>query len=1100
MAHRVQMANAAALDDILSRAARGADEGIPASPATAPPVPQGKGGSVAGRIAKDIGVGMTEVPRGMVKGIRDAYQNTINIADELGGWIEEAANLPGIKVSSDGIELLSSENLQALRDQGSDLASKLELPDINPPKTVTGGIVKSVAQFLTGMRGASKLLNATSIPKSYARSAVEGMIANFAAFDPHQSRLSNLIEQVPALRNPVTDYLASDEDDSAAEGRFKNAIEGLGLGLLTDGFLKSVKLLRSAAKSRVKLQEAADLAPAELPANALRELGDDAVEAGAPLVSTKPAAKTAGATPAQIAKAAPEKDEIFINFARIDTPDDVKRAISEMANLNAKSIKAAQRGKQSFEQIKLNADQVDAWKALVSRREGDAFNAETAVAARNLWASSADKLTTLAKTAADNPSEGNLFAFRKMLTVHNAIQHEVLAARTETARALASWRIPAGGSAERLRDITGILNENGGTEAARELASRVAGLVDAGMYKELSAVVEKTAYAKTRDAVLEGWINGLLSNPTTHIVNTMSNSQVIGLRMAERAVASKIASALDDQASVAAGEASQQWFGITQGFKDAMRYAAKAAKTGNSGYGIGKLEGAREGAISSEALGISSSGWLGRGVDKVGQIVRIPGRALTAEDEFFKTIGYRMEVNAQALRQATKEVNAGQISKAAMKQRIAELIANPPESIRMSAVDAATYQTFTNTPGKFAQAIGRLTSEYPMLKVILPFTRTPANILRFTFERTPLAPLMSQFRANVAAGGARRDLALAQMGLGTMAMMTGADMAMNGHLSGSGPEDSGTRAAMSRQGWQPYSMKVGDRWFAINRLDPVSSLFTMSADIVDTLRNAQHEALDDADTEKLTVAAVASWAANMTNKTYLSGLASLFEAMADPDQFSEGMIQRLTGSVVPAGVANVTRQMDPYRREVYSMLDAIKARTPGLSKDLPARLNVWGEPISYESGFGTAYDALSPIYTRTSKNEPIDAELIKQEANLTMPRRRTSFNGATVDLGQHPQAYARYVALAGNELKHPAWGVGAKDLLNQIITGQHPLSAVYSMRTDGPDGGKVVMIKDIMRQYQDLARQQVLQEFPEIAEKVGVTQERQRALRYPNIG
>jgi hypothetical protein len=73
----------------------------------------------------------------------------------------------------------------------------------------------------------------------------------------------------------------------------------------------------------------------------------------------------------------------------------------------------------------------------------------------------------------------------------------------------------------------------------------------------------------------------------------------------------------------------------------------------------------------------------------------VPGRLLGSEDEFFKTIGYRMEVYAQAQRQATSEGLSGQ----ALRERFAELVANPPEHIRLQAVDAALYATFTSKAG-----------------------------------------------------------------------------------------------------------------------------------------------------------------------------------------------------------------------------------------------------------------------------------------------------------------------------------------------------------------------------------------------------------------
>lgn len=1106
--HRVRLAQATAADELLSRVAGAAKaEGGPAAPATSP-VQDGGGaqpqGSLVGRAVKDVGVGVVETPRAIAKGTRDAFQSTIDIGKEFGGWIEDVGSLPGLKVDKNGISIVDHEALKKLDRPG------FELPDLAAPTTVTGGLVKGVTQFLVGMKGASKLLGAMKVPEAtgaagYLRTAAQGAIANFAAFDPHQQRLSNLIEQFPMLKNPVTEYLASDPTDNAAEGRFKNSLEGLGLGIVADGLVKGVRMLRDVKAAHTTVQ--AEVAPAGgVSDSAFRELGDETAVPGSRLVRKKPfvaadapevPAGTSAADVANAAKGGAEDGKFYINFARIDSGDDVKRVMREMVERRTETIDAARRGKQSFADIKLNAQQQDAWDVLSARRVGEPLNAEQSLAARQLWVSSSEKLAQVAEKASAAPNEENLFAFRKMLAVHDAIQTQVISARTETARALASWRIPAGGGQERLRDIANVLNQEGGGEVARELAQRVSALSKAGMHRELADVVERTAYARTRDAVIEGWVNGLLSNPTTHIVNSVSNGLVTFLRMGERSVAASIRGALGDAEGVAAGESAAQWYGLTQGLRDAWRYAVKSARTGESGFGIGKLETARQGAISSEALGISSSGWLGQGVDMLGSLVRIPGRGLTAEDEFFKTIGYRMELHAQALRQASNEAASGVIPQGGIGQRMAELVHNPPENIRLAAVDSATYQTFTNAPGKLGQAISGLTRDYPALKVILPFTRTPSNILKFTFERTPLAPLMSSVRANVAAGGARQQLALSQMAIGTTAMLTMADFAMSGQVTGRGPIEKGERDALMRSGWKPYSVNVGGRWWNYNRLDPIGSLIGMAADVVETFKNAQHDSLDDPDTERLAVAATAAFAGNLVNKTYLSGLASTVEALSDPARAAEGWAQRLAGSLVPAVVAAGTRLEDPYVREVYSMMDAIRARTPGLSDNLPPKLDMWGRPVSYASGYGKVFDALSPVQSSGSVQEPIDKELLAQGINLPMPSRKTSFDGVTVDLGQNPKAYARYVQLAGNELKHPAWGMGAKDLLNSIVTGQHPLSQIYQIRSDGPDGGKDVFIRDIVRQYRDMARKQVLTEFPDLADQVTEKKQAQRELRMP---
>ncbi len=70
------------------------------------------------------------------------------------------------------------------------------------------------------------------------------------------------------------------------------------------------------------------------------------------------------------------------------------------------------------------------------------------------------------------------------------------------------------------------------------------------------------------------------------------------------------------------------------------------------------------------------------------------------------------------------------------------------------------------------------------------------------------------------------------------------------------------------------------------------------------------------------------------------------------------------------------------------------------------------------------------------------------------------------------------------ELKHPAWGIGAKDYLDALINGQHPLAEVYKMRSDGPDGSKADMVRATVLDYRAHARRQLLDEYPSIAAEI----------------
>ena len=151
-----------------------------------------------------------------------------------------------------------------------------ELPDIpkpfDVPDTTVNTIVSTIGQFVVPFGAAGKAMGAAklgtnvaaSFPKAakIARPMIQGAIADFSAFDGHEARLSNLIESVPTLQNPVSEYLAASEDDSELEGRFKNAVEGLGIGAAADGLFKCLSAVKAARKAR-RIAKEENLKPVE---------------------------------------------------------------------------------------------------------------------------------------------------------------------------------------------------------------------------------------------------------------------------------------------------------------------------------------------------------------------------------------------------------------------------------------------------------------------------------------------------------------------------------------------------------------------------------------------------------------------------------------------------------------------------------------------------------------------------------------------------------------------------------------------------------------------------------------------------------------------
>lgn len=134
------------------------------------------------------------------------------------------------------------------------------------PSTPFGKVAEGISEFATGFGVAGRALKAAGILQqggvgaTIAQPMVRGALADFNA-NAQEERLSNIIEDIPALRGPVTAWLAAGEDDGFLEGKVKNVIEGLTLGVAGDTLFASVKALR-AIKSGKSMEEAARIVEA----------------------------------------------------------------------------------------------------------------------------------------------------------------------------------------------------------------------------------------------------------------------------------------------------------------------------------------------------------------------------------------------------------------------------------------------------------------------------------------------------------------------------------------------------------------------------------------------------------------------------------------------------------------------------------------------------------------------------------------------------------------------------------------------------------------------------------------------------------------------
>ncbi|MBO81418.1 MAG: hypothetical protein CL801_08370 [Citromicrobium sp.] len=727
-----------------------------------------------------------------------------------------------------------------------------------------------------------------------------------------------------------------------------------------------------------------------------------------------------------------------IDLSKLESPQDISRALRQ-TEMRAGGFDAATRGRITQAETESLASELGMTPdTLLKRRKGQAFNAEEALAARQILAKSGNELVNAARKISrlDDPGDELLAEFRQKWMRHVAIQEQVAGMTAEAGRALQQFRQGARSGAVRGDVLSALVRSGGGKGELKDAADTLLEAVDLGQGK-FNALAAKATKPKWRTKISELYINMLLSNPPTHAVNMVSNTLTSIAQIPEYATAAAIGGArraiMGEKASerILASEVGARTFGLVQGTKEGVSLFAKALRTGDADDFVTKVEGDEYKAIS----GLK------------GEVIRVPTRLLTAEDQLFKGVARRMELNAQALRIANREGLKG----AARAKRAAELSANPTDEMTERAFEYARYLTFQQKLGEFGQGISQITGNSLAAKVVVPFVRTPINLLKFATERSPAAPLLREWRKEFAAGGERRDLAVAKMLLGSGFAAIMYQAALEGKITGAAPPDASKARMLYADGWQPYSVKVGDTWVSYSRLDPFSTTLGVAADMATLPEN-----LSDAQQDDQATMLVASIMGNLASKTWLSGVSSLVEGLSDPGRYAGNWVQRTVGAfTVPAGVAGVARAMDPVLRKRESVGDAIKSRIPGMSDQLYPRRDVFGEPVEL-GNWGP--DFLSPFWSSQQKDDPVIAEMLRIGKSVSAPGKQYTEDGERIDYT--PEEYDRYHEIAGRLTYNRLLGLMGSTRYSRMSDANRRKAAKKAIRDARKDARSVLSDPD----------------------------------------
>lgn len=602
---------------------------------------------------------------------------------------------------------------------------------------------------------------------------------------------------------------------------------------------------------------------------------------------------------------------------------------------------------------------------LVNRKIGSAANAEALEAYGSLLASATRQLSKLAEKASQTNANDDLLNLMMARERMGLLLAPAMGYRSEAGRALNILKKTAVDFAEadKLFEEMG----DGSREAITDFAKRVKSV---GTVDQIIGLVRASYTPTLWDKFYEYWINGILSGPKTHAVNVVSNAMMAGLEFSAHAIAAATSS------HVSLNEIKARSSAAVHGTIIGLSNAKGAFLTEEpQGDASSKLEAPRK-AIKG----------------RIGKFVRIPGRLLMSEDEFFKSVSYHQELAGLAMREAVQKNPKS--PKAEFDKIMGDLL-NRRDLIEQARAKARV-DTFQTPMGPITAAVARALDQSKVGRLIVPFLRTPTNILKTVAEYTPAAPLLGRVRASYKAGGADWAVAKGRITIGSGFALSAIGLTMAGLMSGAGPDDDRERKILETMGWQPYSVKLGDRWYKYNRFDPLGTILGITADMVET-----SEYLSDDELGKAGAMIAASIAMNLGDKSYLKGISDFSQAYSDPSRYMQNYAKDMATSLIPNVIAQTAREIDPYERQARSLIDTARSKIPLAREQLPKRVNLFGKEIK-----STNFGWFVPLSVREQTPDPVAAAMLRLGVNKQMPQRR--IRGIELGADQYID-YAKYV-------------------------------------------------------------------------------------------
>jgi hypothetical protein len=604
-----------------------------------------------------------------------------------------------------------------------------------------------------------------------------------------------------------------------------------------------------------------------------------------------------------------DTDAIDVDFDKIETPQDFQNVIQQYTdNLPTPNV-------QPYKQTELLAEELNIKPTLL---QGQGFkSAEEVFAARTFIKQSGEYLLSLADDVLANPQDKVLqLKFKKQLTTHGLFVTQFRKGRANVGRALSAFRIPTiKDPADQAEVLDLLIVQQGGSKNIVKIAEQTKKLVDAnsGDFSTLHSFVGDNFYERSSRAWSEAYRGGLLFSVKTQLRNVLGNALYLSYTIPEYTLAG-IYGTVENAARGGAnlvrgrhwgdGQGGMSWevgaarlYGLANGFIDAFKVANKSFRTGQPSDAMSKYEGANSEYFTAKNLGLENSAFAGA-IDFMGKVYRLPYAGLQYGDEFFKEVARSMEMHTLIMENANKIKGIENISfKEAVSKAIND-IASRPDDFKKTLDESARYYTFQDQlPGSIEKYVTALQSTPYVGTIILPFAKTPVNVVRRANDIT-----IGAFPKLFSKDQKTRTRAYAKFTMAGAAYIGISQMFAQGRITGgypiqsNGKIDMKLKSALDARGWRPYSlvfaaddlpdgtplydengMPTGDHiYVSYQGLEPIGALLGVAAHTMEI----KHKSNDPFVRDNSAIAALYAINSYLNDMPMLEGMSDLFTALS----------------------------------------------------------------------------------------------------------------------------------------------------------------------------------------------------------------------------